>query len=608
MVSSGETCKFFNERIPVNCSFKPNLWPCHRIGHHFDISIDNFLPRVTLSSAFLSKASEHLSKGNFNAIRHSISHSDIQAEITCTDLTMADKMSEGLGRVFVKTQGYQQEASTLQITKDDLLTYCEDVRTSMTVHQKPNKPQSSLQAILNLESTEPSLFDYLKLAYIFSYSHEFLLKIMAIVPNLTVSLRPIKGFPAINNAVLKRVFSQTGNGFETGLLTLDREHRIVLIDSDDANCKTYPLVGLWITGLNSNGDKKALKDARVIAAIMRFLFSDDIKLRIGSGRKESKRSFILVNFVESMKISPQFFEFELPEKDKSSLNNWMLLEGSCEVKRDKRGRFSPVQMQLTCRQDFNQTVNYSVYRLSQILCSLPLSKSKYKGKENTNPFSAKLQMRTKDPLSISQAKTKTHFTNTETRTLQPKFPVTFEDLPEHSTIDSMYNLKYCADNQEEDYSNDESEEQLMQVVMENSKSIQMMQQFVMQLTQQLMEIKSSVPSEPTPLSFPNNKEGNVSFSIDASSIEPKYYKEEGQSDEIDAQNFVEQPEDEPIHKPLNNPFGQSKEGLVEESKGNDRSISVPRIVDIDLEGREVKKVKIGGYGSYLNVMLYYIVE
>eukprot|EP00826_Nyctotherus_ovalis_P051270 TRINITY_DN6398_c0_g1_i11.p1 TRINITY_DN6398_c0_g1~~TRINITY_DN6398_c0_g1_i11.p1 ORF type:complete len:666 (+),score=149.75 TRINITY_DN6398_c0_g1_i11:156-2153(+) len=648
-----ETWKFFCDRIPAGCSFKANLWLCNRIGHHFDISIDSFLPRIVLPSAFLSKICEEISEGNVNAVQHSFAHTATSAEITCTDLITAKEINEDLGRAFVKPQGHQQAASALQITKDELLSFCEDARRAAGVHQRLKKPQSSLQAILDLECTEPSLFDYVKLAYVFSHSRELLLKVMAIAPNLTFSFRSIKGFPAINNNVLKRVFGRAVNSFETGLLTLDRDHRVVLIDSDDPNASTYPLIGLWVAGLAASRDKKGktLKDARVMAAIMRFLFSDEIKVRVASGRKESRRSFVLVSFGEATKITPQFFEFELPEKDQTPLNNWMLLEGTCKVKRDRKGKFSPLQIQLTCRQDLTQHIDYSVYKLSQILHSLPLSRPKCRGKENANPCSAKAQLRTKDSLGTSQARTKNYSTAAETRhvpfhskPLSNAFEEPFLRPEEHSTIDSIYNQN-CNVNgyssieepQEDECSNDENEEQLMQVVMENSKSIQMMHQFVMQLTQQLMEIKSSAPQQsneslPADIQYQftgvQSKEGNVSFSLDASSIDPKpsYCREEGSkklecgarsscdkgSEELYDDDQVKIEEDKgliTISTDLKN-----KENLVR-VEGSDKSIRIPRIIDIDFDnGSELsyhnkksmempqEAMKRGG-SSYLNVML-----
>eukprot|EP00826_Nyctotherus_ovalis_P051269 TRINITY_DN6398_c0_g1_i1.p2 TRINITY_DN6398_c0_g1~~TRINITY_DN6398_c0_g1_i1.p2 ORF type:complete len:187 (+),score=42.36 TRINITY_DN6398_c0_g1_i1:263-823(+) len=177
----------------------------------------------------------------------------------------------------------------------------------------------------------------------------------------------------------------------------------------------------------------------------------------------------------------------------------------------------------------------------------------------------------------------------------------------------------------------------MQVVMENSKSIQMMHQFVMQLTQQLMEIKSSAPQQsneslPADIQYQftgvQSKEGNVSFSLDASSIDPKpsYCREEGSkklecgarsscdkgSEELYDDDQVKIEEDKgliTISTDLKN-----KENLVR-VEGSDKSIRIPRIIDIDFDnGSELsyhnkksmempqEAMKRGG-SSYLNVML-----
>ena len=261
---------------------------------------------------------------------------------------------------------------------------------------------------------------------------------------------------------------------------------------------------------------------------------------------------------------------------------------------------------------------YCVYRLSQILGSLVSSGSKIKENSNPNPFSTKLQSRLKSSLNVNQPRGYIPSTETCHKSLRHinlcnETPEVFPSSNFNANIEQfnpMFENGIDPEvDQEDDYSNAENEEQLMQVVMENSKNIQMMQQFVMQLTQQLMEIKGATQTDSicyndemapdknsqnhfSGLDSITNNEGKITFSLDASNIDSKQSLEENIKEEI---NLQEEPytkneytkkdeEDDIVLQDTSNELNHHRidefnPHSKEQDSSDNNSICIPRIIN-----------------------------
>eukprot|EP00826_Nyctotherus_ovalis_P064070 TRINITY_DN9394_c0_g2_i9.p1 TRINITY_DN9394_c0_g2~~TRINITY_DN9394_c0_g2_i9.p1 ORF type:complete len:742 (+),score=92.07 TRINITY_DN9394_c0_g2_i9:798-3023(+) len=199
----------------------------------------------------------------------------------------------------------------------------------------------------------PKLEDFLHIEFIFGsniQADSLLCKVLAIVPDVVVTMRPIKGFAIVTTTMSIRLLKKAEKEFETGFLTLDQESRVVPLHQSDPKAKLYTLIGIWVSGLEvgensassqmyQTEDKakrliqqedqkaKSLNNPRVLAAILRFLFTIDIKSRMSpQPYNENPLSFLLVNFSTPL---PQFLEVRLKDRE----NRWMAIESSCSVSR-----------------------------------------------------------------------------------------------------------------------------------------------------------------------------------------------------------------------------------------------------------------------------------
>eukprot|EP00826_Nyctotherus_ovalis_P038257 TRINITY_DN3575_c0_g3_i1.p1 TRINITY_DN3575_c0_g3~~TRINITY_DN3575_c0_g3_i1.p1 ORF type:complete len:587 (+),score=106.87 TRINITY_DN3575_c0_g3_i1:894-2654(+) len=176
----------------------------------------------------------------------------------------------------------------------------------------------------------------------------------------------------MSKALLRK---ECGEGFQTGFITLDQERRIVPLHQSDPKVKAYTLVGIWVSGLDTNHDdtefslgKYGTKEERtrkliekedqkarllsnrlVMAAMLRFIFSEDITSRMSPCPKPHENnipSYLLVNFSGAL---PQFLEFRLKDRD----NSWLLLESSHNVAREQKGLFRSLGVNLSYRKSEN---------------------------------------------------------------------------------------------------------------------------------------------------------------------------------------------------------------------------------------------------------------
>ena len=182
--------------------------------------------------------------------------------------------------------------------------------------------------------SDPKLMNYINFESIFLpdiKGEKLLCKILTLLPDISITIRPIKGFAVVTTAMSIKLLqkTQTNNTkkFATGFLTLDQESRVVPLDQSDPKVKVYTLIGIWVSGLEIDSsyipaeDKvqrliqqedhkaKSLNDPRVLEAILRFIFCNDIKSRMSPPPKpyeKNSASFLLVNFSNPL---PQFLEF-----------------------------------------------------------------------------------------------------------------------------------------------------------------------------------------------------------------------------------------------------------------------------------------------------------
>jgi len=640
---------YFSDKISFNASVKSELWPRQRIGHRIFLQMNDFLPYVELSSGFLSKVwnyTNSLLKGafkSFDCVGQVLDYTDSVPQIICKDLAQTYTDEKGINRsflsgvatnLFIKQSGTgYSSAGSIQISKSEMISLCESFKRNIVSHRRNTEiqpPIDKLKNILDLndedslnsnsneigEIIEPQILDFVKLGYAFSLdqtAHKLMTKILAIIPNVAISLRPIKGFAIAGSDLSVKLLGKSStmspdHGFQSGFLTLDIEKRIVPLEASSPHSNMYSLIGIWVSGLpnmseplsdskhQKSGDKhekakrvaekedqkaKILNNPKVMAALMRFLLSEEIKSRISPREKRGEipaYRFLLINFSGDAKILPQFLEFELVESENksSTKNNWMLLEGACSVNREPKGMFRPVRIKLSCRHDIkNEIEHYCIYRLADILESLQDIRSKHKSKENINPNNrnsnnstnkAKKFTETASTLK-TQHRLKSHcFTGSECADKSANFLRFHQSRPSMCTVQDPSSEYLSSDNigsqesteikksltffnkptvqteevpigqiedaefeniidstcmhtvnkpftqgyqeynpcamgmdsgekmQSPDYGgmlSPESEAQLMQVIMENSKNIQAMQEFVVQFTKQFLINKST---------------------------------------------------------------------------------------------------------------------
>jgi len=289
-----------------------------------------------------------------------------------------------------------QTASALQINKAELQTMCENLRSNIVKFKSVKANHKDIEEISKLipnatieeKILEPTLMDFIKLECVLTADqiiHKLLCKVLALVPDISICMYPIKGFAVVTTPMSIKLLQKDGvcvaNKFQTGFLTLDQERRIVALHASDPQVKVYTLVGIWVSGLpqpngeNGSADKKKrdsttmskeekqkklaekedakakmLNSPLVLAAILRFLFSEDIKSRISPKSSKSENSvptYLLVNFVGGATL-PQFLEFRLKDAEKGANNNWMLLESSHNIARESKNQFKPIKIKISC--------------------------------------------------------------------------------------------------------------------------------------------------------------------------------------------------------------------------------------------------------------------
>jgi len=398
--------EYFKKDIRFKGSFRKGLWSNQKTSKEFQISAIDFLTDIKPPVNFLTQA---------------MNYTKIPLETRET--------------LFIKPD--------LTLTHNELKEMCKDLFNRLNS--------------LSLQN------DYIKLSYIFN-SNTQQIKAFALIPEVTFTLQPIKGFNAAANPLAMKLLRKKEEEFEAGYITLDQEHRLVLLESSDPNCIVYPLVGIWITGLplpllpnhkKSLLRKKLLRDKRVVAALLTFLLNEQIKLRVSNSARPLK--FVLANFTGS----PHFFEFYINENE---AHNWVLLEET---------------ITLPCT-SFKLTQNDG-RKLSELLS---------KTKENVNPNGIGLRA-------------SSHFSNTKsalcdvTRSLkfEPRNQFALskeqlinspnEDIPRLGSVRKSKALRSSSRKTNKDA-------QIIKMTIENTKSIQMMQESILQLTQQVSQIKGAV--------------------------------------------------------------------------------------------------------------------
>ncbi len=385
---------------------------------------------------------------------------------------LSSEPTEGVHQLFFKSQQTVQEfagqsAKDLQISCDEMQSLCEGLKDSVSRHRRApvnsphegrelakyvtaragRKQHDNLKDALGIEDSdesvgptvrekvlEPEIPDFVGVGYAFAadlVTHKLLCKALAIVPDITVILRPVKGFAVVTtpmsiNLLDKERKEGEKQEFQTGFLTLDQERRVVPLHGSDPQVGVYTLVGIWVTGLPvpsadsaassrqetesteckamdkrykirkmaEREDRKArvLRDPNVMAAILRFLFSGEIKSRMSPrpkrGQQEVQR-YLLINFVGGSAL-PQFLEFEIKASDKEFNNSWLMLESAYDIAREPRSTFRPIRLKLSYSHESPSSSDYScVYKLAYVLSSLNEDErghnSRKQTKENADP-------------------------------------------------------------------------------------------------------------------------------------------------------------------------------------------------------------------------------
>lgn len=431
--------------------------------------IDDFLPCLEITSSLFTKLWNLCTTGckdceNAGVLKGTIDNSQTKLAISYNDLLYGQKggiigESNDLleSKFFLnksKNPNCFQTANSLQISKTQMQEMCEELKSSISkfkhskiIHEgeaeeiaryitvqcnSPSKKGDIIgKKVIQLFEEKvqlPSITDFIKICFIIAadqITHKLLYKILAIVPDLTISMYPIKGFAVVSTPMsVKLLHKDQPSGepkrmgrsiFQTGFLTLDQDGRIVPLHASDPKVKVYSLVGIWVTGvptenitsnlqmqeeeqINDSHDPKAklkkfaekqdkkakvLKHSLVMSAILRFLFSEDIKLRISPLRKQKENPcFLLLHFQGSPNL-PQFLEFQVKKTEKTADYFWQLFESADSVPREPKNAFKQVQVKIMSNKEstanYLQKYNingikdprtYSIYKLSNIISSL----------------------------------------------------------------------------------------------------------------------------------------------------------------------------------------------------------------------------------------------
>jgi len=333
-------------------------------------------------------------------------------------LKLTDIGNEGSIRFHIKQQkgpNTFQTTSNLNLAKAELQSLCESFKNNIgrwkTTEIMNNEEEVYTSCNIREKVLSPQLIDYMKIECVIAadqITHKLLCKVLALVPDVVITIRPIKGFAVVSTplskALLQRDFK--AKGFQTGFITLDQERRIVPLHQSDPKAKTYTLVGIWISGLEAtindadfsltkcktkeekarkltekeDQKTKVLNNQLVIAAILRFIFSEDITSRMSPYPKPHENkipSYLLVNFGGPL---PQFLEFRLKDRN----NSWMLLESSHNIPREQKNTFESLQINLSSKKTW--------YKFSDVISTwqkpkvrTQSRKTRNSSKENFNP-------------------------------------------------------------------------------------------------------------------------------------------------------------------------------------------------------------------------------
>eukprot|EP00831_Metopus_contortus_P032266 TRINITY_DN26109_c0_g1_i1.p1 TRINITY_DN26109_c0_g1~~TRINITY_DN26109_c0_g1_i1.p1 ORF type:complete len:316 (-),score=41.96 TRINITY_DN26109_c0_g1_i1:136-1083(-) len=230
------TFQYFSEKIEFKTMLRSELWPRHKIGHTFELSIERFLPYISLTSGLLLKlwntcvAKEVKNTGTLKAVCEAAGERDF---IQYTDL---NKFPEHQSRDSIfnikgqKTPNSFLTANALQITKAEIARMCEDLKDSICrfrrspvlskaeaeeiakdiatpgdtpeIDRKRGKfgEAKVLHSLPTEKIDNPELRDFIQLQYIFGadqITHKMLCKALAIIPDVSIRLYPIRSFAVV---------------------------------------------------------------------------------------------------------------------------------------------------------------------------------------------------------------------------------------------------------------------------------------------------------------------------------------------------------------------------------------------------------------------------
>lgn len=295
----------------------------------------------------------------------------------------------------------------IKISKVEMRNLCEDLSKSIRFFKHPENDLTNSRS----EVIEPTIKDFLKVSIFYSVeelSKKITCKVAAAFPNISLQLYQVNhlNFPSIPivKTLLEKFPSESKIAPETGFLTFDQENRLVPLQSNDQNIAKYPLVGIWTSGIEislfrkmkhsnkKSGEKsssgrrkrktqnspqkltKTSANSFALAAIMRFLFSEEIKLRL-SPAKNAELRFLFVEFSRKRK-APRFLEFHI----KTVPNPWILFLASSSSCLATNALWSPIKYKLTSEKAIaSMQQNCSLYKLYRVI-----SKISRKGQEKEN--------------------------------------------------------------------------------------------------------------------------------------------------------------------------------------------------------------------------------
>lgn len=243
-----------------------------------------------------------------------------------------------------------------QITKEQLNTMCENLKVSISsFHKNKLMTQKEREEIYECNSNgefvdekiiNPVIQDFIKLEYIFypnQITRKLFWKVFAIVPDIKITINQIKGFGIVKTPMSIKLL-QKHTVTKTGFLTLDQDRRLVCLHPSDPKSKTFTLVGIW-----ANGEDNAFNDRLIYAAILRFLFNEEIKSKMSSGSLNSL-SYLMLFFPKNQEL-PLFYEIQVT----NSNNLWKLIECSNEISYEHKNISKPISFTLSCHKSRTNT-------------------------------------------------------------------------------------------------------------------------------------------------------------------------------------------------------------------------------------------------------------